>query len=390
MLVPREKIYCGVPVFNNKDTVKRVALECRRYLEHVFVVDDGSTDCNVAELFAGTDIVVLRHEKNKGKGRAIVTALGHAKANHASYLITIDADGQHYPQDLEKFFPILNEHEPVIVIGQRDFSTINIPRRSRFGRDFSNFWFKVETGEDLTDSQSGFRAYPVPYICRLHLAGFNYDFEAEILAKAAWAGLQFKEVEIKVWYPPQTERVSSFRPFRDNLRFTLMHMRLIARRLLPLPHEKFVSAKDKLDFKDWRKPGEMMKILLKENSTPLGLAVSAAAGVFIGALPLFSAHTIVIVYVAVRLHLNKIMAVVAQNICMPPVVPVVCIELGHHLLYKKFLTQFSFQTVFKELPIRAWEWFLGSIVVAPALAIFCGVIVYFAATIVKGKYRHVR
>ena len=186
------------------------------------------------------------------------------------------------------------------------------------------------------------------YICRLHLTGFYYDFEAEVLAKAAWAGIRFKEVPIEVWYPQPKERVSSFRPFIDNLRFTLMHIRLITRRLLPLPHKKVIEpSQEKFNFKEILRPMELLKKLLKENATPLGLAVSGAMGVLVGALPLFSTHTLVIIYVTVRLHLNKIIALFTQNVCMPPVVPILCIELGHYALHKKLLMQFSVQTVFE-------------------------------------------
>ena len=96
------KIYCCLPVFNNKKTVKDTALACLDYLPDVFVVDDGSTDCDVKALFSGTGIKVLQHKKNQGKGRAITTALEYAYKRHASYLVTIDADGQHDPKDIAK------------------------------------------------------------------------------------------------------------------------------------------------------------------------------------------------------------------------------------------------------------------------------------------------
>jgi uncharacterized protein (DUF2062 family) len=129
-----------------------------------------------------------------------------------------------------------------------------------------------------------------------------------------------------------------------------------------------------------------LKKLLKENATPLGLAISGAMGVAVGALPLFSTHSLVIIYIAVRLHLNKIIALFTQNVCMPPVVPILCIELGHYALYKKLLTQFSVQTVLKELPLRAYEWFLGSLVIGPILAVLCGITVYYAAKAMQNKY----
>jgi glycosyltransferase involved in cell wall biosynthesis len=225
-------IWCVIPVCNNKDTVKAVAAECRCYLRHVLVVDDGSTDADVPALFADTDIPVLRHEKNRGKGRAILTGLEFVKAQGGRFMITIDADGQHYPKDIEKFIPLLQTDETAIVIGTRRFDGENIPESSRFGRKFANFWLYAETGVFIDDCQSGFRAYPVQPLSRIPLHGSYYDFEAEVLARAVWAGLKLKTVDIDVWYPEPALRVSSFRPFLDNFRLSCMHTRLMGERLL--------------------------------------------------------------------------------------------------------------------------------------------------------------
>ena len=135
--------------------------ECRSILQNVVVVDDGSTDADVAALLSGLDVVVLKHEKNLGKGQAILTASRYVEEQGGVYMITIDADGQHAPQDIEKFIPLMREDEPAIIIGCRDFNTENVPASSRFGRSFANFWLKVETGRTVDDCQSGFRAYPV-------------------------------------------------------------------------------------------------------------------------------------------------------------------------------------------------------------------------------------
>jgi glycosyltransferase involved in cell wall biosynthesis len=165
--LPGAALWWGVPVFNNRDTVRRVVAECRALLPNVVVVDDGSTDADVAELLAGLDVVVLHHGKNLGKGRAILTAARYVEERGGAYLITIDADGQHLPGDIEKFMPYLLEDEPAIIIGCRDFHTDNVPHSSRFGRSFANFWLLVETGKVVADCQSGFRAYPVRYLNRV-------------------------------------------------------------------------------------------------------------------------------------------------------------------------------------------------------------------------------
>ena len=236
-----DSIWCVIPIHNNGDTVKDVAERCRKQLPRVLVVDDGSRDVNVKSLLHDMDVTVLTHTHNQGKGQAILTALDYVRQQGGCYIITIDADGQHYPEDIPRFLPLLDDNTPAIIIGCRDFTADHVPGSSRFGRAFSNFWLKLETGISISDTQSGFRAYPVQYLSQLNLRGHHYDFEVEVLTRAAWAGLSIKTVDINVWYPPKEERVSSFKPFLDNVRISLIHTRLVMRRLWPVPPKRLVK-----------------------------------------------------------------------------------------------------------------------------------------------------
>jgi glycosyltransferase involved in cell wall biosynthesis len=361
-------------------------MECHSIIPQVVVVDDGSTDADVEELLSGSGIVVLRHEKNRGKGEAILTALRHVEAQGGRFMITIDGDGQHYPGDLEKFIPLLQEDETFILIGSRRFEAQSVPRKSRIGRDIGNSWLRIETGASIDDCQSGFRAYPVKYLSQLKLNGSFFDFEVEVLARAVWAGLTLRTIAIDVWYPEPRLRVSSFRPFVDNFRIACMHARLVGRRLLPFPHRKLVpSVEDRLDLRVLLHPIKMLRQLLSENAAPGLLGVSAAVGVFIATLPIFSLHTVVILYVATRLRLNRVMAVSIQNLCMPPFVPMICIELGYRMRYGHWLTEFSTKTVFAEAHHRLFEWLLGSLLLAPVGAVLVGGIVFLGARAIRSR-----
>jgi glycosyltransferase involved in cell wall biosynthesis len=375
-----DKIWVVIPVFNHKDTVKDVALGCRAYFNNVLVVDDGSTDIDVTSVFKGTGIPVLRHDKNLGKGSAIKTALDYLRTRDARFMITIDADGQHYPKDLEKFIPLLADDESFILVGSRNFNSPNITERSRLGRRLANFWLTIETGVSVDDCQSGFRAYPLIYLLRMKLKGAYYDFETEILARACWSGLTIKTVPIEVWYPKPNKRISHFKVFLDNFRITLMHIRLVARRLLPLPYPRLIYDKN-LNLVKYKlnSPIKLIQTLLSENANPIGLAASASLGVFLATLPLVCVHTLIILYFATRLHLNKIMALAIQNLCVPPFVPIICIELGHFMIYGRWLTDVSWNAVFGQVGMRLWEWFLGSLIVAPILGTLAGFFVYLIA-----------
>jgi glycosyltransferase involved in cell wall biosynthesis len=379
-------IWCVIPVYNNGGTVREVALACRQHLDHVLVVDDGSTDVNISALFGGEDITVLRHETNQGKGRAILTALRHVIAKGGHFMITLDGDGQHDPKDLKKFIPLLQEDETTLVVGCRDFSYPHIPYGSRFGRTFANFWLRVETGVSVDDCQSGFRAYPVRYLSALKLNGAHYDFETEVLAKALWAGLSVKTVAIDVWYPKKGKRISHFKPFLDNFRISCMHTSLIGRCLLPLPHRKLVrDPSKKFSFNIFRHPVTFIKMLLKENATPEGLAASAVVGILLATFPLLFVHTISIIYVTARLHLNKIMAVSIQNLCNPPVVPFLCIELGYYIKHGHWITEVPKGAFWGQIPGWLADWFLGSLIVGPLLAVVVGVCVFFIAKTVQER-----
>ena len=388
-LVPDNAVWCAIPVYNNRETVRRVAQACRAVLRNVLVVDDGSTDAVLTELLAGLDVTLVSHGENRGKGEAILSASRFIEDHGGEYMITIDADGQHLPRDLEKFLPHLLRDDPAIVIGCRDFNTDNVPRSSRFGRSFANFWLLVETGVAVRDCQSGFRAYPVRSLNRLRFKGAHYDFEAEVLARGAWGGLPLKMVDIDVIYPKPEERVSSFKPFLDNLRLTGIHSMLVGRRMVPLRHEQLVERKIGPELSLVRHPGKVLRKLLLESATPEGLALSAAVGLFIAVLPIPFLHSVIILFFAMRFGLNKIVALNIQHLAMPPVMPALCIELGFYLRHGRWLTDLSFETVFRQFSSRFFEWFIGSLFIAPLAALVVGTAVYLsAATIRKIRCSH--
>ena len=380
-----QSVWCVVPVYNNGGTVKAVALGCREHLARVLVVDDGSTDVDVAALFSDTDIVVLHHFENRGKGAALLSALEYIRQRGGQWMVCVDADGQHNPDDLLRFFPILETEPSAIVVGARDFSVPNVPGGSKFGRKFSNFWIKLECGAGVSDSQSGFRAYPVELLSQMKLHGNRYDFEVEVLTKAVWCGLSIEEVPISVHYPPKEERISHFNQWKDNVRLTERHTLLVGRRLLPWPHKKLV----KPDERDWKTlllhPRRVLAMLLKENSSPVELGVAAAVGILLATLPLIACHTIAILYVATKLNLNRLLAVNVQHLCAPPFVPLACIGLGFYLRTGAWIGREDLRGMASSLPQYFVDWLIGSLVLAPILAVAAGLLVFYISAAVQKK-----
>jgi glycosyltransferase involved in cell wall biosynthesis len=201
----------------------------------VLVINDGSSDGTSAEI-AKLPVTRIEFPVNRGKGRALRRALTWAREHAYTHMITIDADGQHDPDDIPRFIEKINRHPDRIIIGKRDFGT-NVPGKSRFGRTWSNLWIRIASGGITPDSQSGYRAYPVQ-LAELTFLGARYEFEVEVLVRAVWAGFQLDWVDVSVKYFQGTERVSHFKPLWDNMRISVIYTLLVLRRLLPLPHRK--------------------------------------------------------------------------------------------------------------------------------------------------------
>ena len=228
-----QKFAIVIPVYNHGTTVADVVRKAVQHQLPVIVVDDGSTDEGYDNIKRITGIRVLRHPHNLGKGAALRTGMAEA-ARLADWAICLDADGQHDPDDIIHLMGAIPDGRRPIVIGRR-IGMETAPWTSRFGRQFSNFWVWVSSGVRLTDSQSGFRIYPLPEVLSLDVCAGRYQFEIEVLAKAAWRAMPIVEVPVSVTYAPGHQRISHFRPWQDFVRNTQTFSRLIVKRIFT-PH----------------------------------------------------------------------------------------------------------------------------------------------------------
>lgn len=190
------------------------------------VVDDGSSDNTAAILKDIPQVTVLRHAQNRGKGTALKTGFMQAKELGYKYVITLDADGQHFPEDIQK----LLEHKAprTLVVGSR--TRRGNSGGSSFANNFSNFWFHLYTWKKLPDTQTGYRLYPLESLPGLWLLTSRYEAELTLLVFSAWKGLRLTPVTVQVSYP--VDRVSHFRPGRDFLRISCLNTLLLLVALL--------------------------------------------------------------------------------------------------------------------------------------------------------------
>lgn len=212
-----------IPTYNNAGTVHGVVVETLRYCDDVIVVNDGSTDGTREILGTIPGIDIVDCPTNKGKGTALKRGFLHARSKGFRYAVTLDSDGQHYPGDIGDFVKAIVEMPGTLVVGERDLSNVDINAQSSFANKFSNFWFRVQTGIRLKDTQTGFRAYPLERLHGLGLLTSRYEAELELLVFSAWHGTPIRSIPIRVYYPPRRERVSHFRPFRDFARISILN-----------------------------------------------------------------------------------------------------------------------------------------------------------------------
>ena len=217
--------YCTIiPTFNNAGTIRKVVDDVSRHCENVIVVNDGSTDdtSTILSELAST-ITVVSYPKNHGKGHALVTGFRKAMEMGFTHAVTIDADGQHFADDIPLLVEQMEHHPDAIIVGCRNLTEENMPRQNTFANKFSNFWFRLQTGINLPDTQSGFRIYPLASLKGLNLITSRYEAELELLVFAAWAGVPVLSTNVRVYYPPAEERVSHFRPVYDFFRISVLN-----------------------------------------------------------------------------------------------------------------------------------------------------------------------
>lgn len=219
---PDRRICVIIPTYNNGNTVCGVIEEAQKQVADVIVVDDGSTD-NTSDLLRKMKVTVVTFESNRGKGHALVAGFRKALEQNYTHAITIDADGQHFPTDIPKFLSALQKNPLGIIIGCRNLTEENMPRRNTFANKFSNFWFRLQTTIDLPDTQSGYRLYALSSLRGLKLITSRYEAELELLVFSAWSGVKISTVSVKVYYPPKELRVSHFRPIYDFVRISVLN-----------------------------------------------------------------------------------------------------------------------------------------------------------------------
>lgn len=369
-----------IPTYNNHKTLHRVIEGVLHYTQNIIVVNDGSTDETTTLLKNYPQLTQIHFSENKGKGMALRVGFKKAKELNFRYAITIDSDGQHYPDDIPQFIKALeNENQEVLLIGSRNMNQEGVPKKSSFGNKFSNFWFWFETGIKLEDTQSGYRLYPLHVIPKKFFTR-KFEFEIEVIVRTAWNDVPVKNIPIKILYDPN-ERVSHFRPFRDFSRISVLNTVLVIISLLYIKPRDLIRKLLKKKFKDF-----VREDILGGSDSTAKKATSIALGVFIGISPLWGFQTILVIALAVLFRLNKVLAFAFSNISFPLLIPFiifVSLKMGALFVGSTKPLQFDHTITLDIVKSNVSQYLVGSFILATLSAIVFGLGSYLLLSLSK-------
>ena len=221
------RVAAVIPAFNEAAAIARVVAGIRGIVDQVFVVDDGSED-ETASRAAEAGAVVLRHERNGGKGNAVRTGLAKVLEGPFTHVLLLDGDMQHLPTEAATLITTAANSGADAVLGERRFFRENMPASRYHANRLGSVVLSWFIGVRLRDTQCGFRIFRVDSLRRLRLRATGYEIETEMLVKVRRRGGRLASVPITAVYGNEQ---SKLRPVRDTTRtcFLAVYYRFLER-----------------------------------------------------------------------------------------------------------------------------------------------------------------
>jgi len=218
----RSQTAAVIPAYQDEKHIRDIVRRTREQLDHVLVIDDGSTDQTAQRAReAGAEVIV--HNQNRGKGEALKTGLGHWVSQEIAWVILLDSDGQHLPEEIDRFLAAaVAATRPSFFIGNRMDNLAAMPFIRRVVNRYMSERISRVCGQKIPDTQCGYRMLDRQLIPEMLGGGHRFDYETEVLIIASRKGYRIESVPISTVY---TDQVSKIHPMRDAIRFFKMMWR---------------------------------------------------------------------------------------------------------------------------------------------------------------------
>ncbi|MCG9479317.1 MAG: glycosyltransferase family 2 protein [Actinomycetia bacterium] len=211
-----------IPAYNEQKYIAEVIKNCARYDMDIIIVDDGSID-NTVKVIEGCEeiktgqVTLLKHTKNLGKGKSLLTGFNHIISRNYRGVITLDADGQHDVAEIHNFLERIERDNPDIIVGNRLGQTHNMPFIRLATNVFTSWLISLIAGRKIRDVQCGYRYINCRVLRKVKVETANFDTEPEILLKASWLNFSITNIPIKTIY--HQDFVSYVNPVTDTIKF---------------------------------------------------------------------------------------------------------------------------------------------------------------------------
>jgi glycosyltransferase involved in cell wall biosynthesis len=205
-----------IPAYQDEKHIGDIVRRTREQLDHVLVIDDGSTDQTAQRAReAGAEVIV--HNQNRGKGEALKTGLGHWVSREIAWVILLDSDGQHLPEEIDRFLAAaVAATRPSFFIGNRMDNLAGMPLIRRVVNRYMSERISRVCGQKIPDTQCGYRMLDQQLLPEMLGGAHRFDYETEVLIIASRKGYRIESVPISTVY---TDQVSKIHPMRDAIRF---------------------------------------------------------------------------------------------------------------------------------------------------------------------------
>ena len=369
------KICVIIPTYNNERTLKTVIDGLLEITKDLIVINNSATDATFRILKTYTEITQIFLTKNKGNGNALRIGFKKAEVLGYDFAVTLKPDGQYYLEDIAVFVNQLEfeTNKNLLLIGSTNRDQKTVSSRMSFTNKLSIFLYKLQTGIQLKNTQSGFRLYPLNELNNIKFFTTKSEFEIETIVKAAWRGISVKNVPVNVSIDPQ-ERATHLKSIKGFLRISLLNTWFIL--------VAFLYIKPRNLIREFREKGIRRFIkeeILGNNESPLKSAQAMALGVFIGLTPLWGFHTILVLSLAVLFKLNKVISFAFTNVSFPPFIPFTVyagIMIGNYVLGEP--TDYSFADFEEnfEFVKSLKTYVVGSFILASVVSFMVGIVAY--------------